>query len=146
MNCTVDASVFASAVRHEEEHWLCSREFLRRVQVDGAEVFCPTLVVPECAAAVARATGDAAHATRIVALIESLPRIHLVALDLEMAHEAASLAVSCRVRGADSIYMATARASLAVLVTWDKDVLLRADGAVRCVTPQQWLDGLGPDG
>jgi len=61
MNCTVDANVFVAAVRLEEKHYTVSRGFLHRARAEAVTVFCPTLILPECAAAIARPTGDAAH-------------------------------------------------------------------------------------
>ena len=49
MNCTIDASVFVAAVRLEEDHYTVSREFLLRAREEAVTVFCPTLVLPECA-------------------------------------------------------------------------------------------------
>ena len=68
MNCTVDASVFVAAARLEEAGYATSREFIRRMQT--VDTFCPTLVLPECAAAIVRPLGDIALARELVALVQ----------------------------------------------------------------------------
>jgi len=52
MNLTIDASVFVSAARPSEKQYPQSYWFLHKVK--GAKIFCPTLVLAECGAAIAR--------------------------------------------------------------------------------------------
>ncbi len=52
MNLTIDASVFVSAARPSEKLYSLSYRFLQKVK--GLKVFCPTLVLAECGAAIAR--------------------------------------------------------------------------------------------
>ena len=59
MNLTVDASVFVAASRSDEAHYLASLQFLQLVRAQGCDLFCPTLLLPECAAAIARPAADA---------------------------------------------------------------------------------------
>ena len=73
MNCTIDASVFVAAARDQEAQHLTSLEFLDQIQAQGTTVFCPALVLAECAAAIARSTGDVTLAEELITLIESLP-------------------------------------------------------------------------
>lgn len=53
MNLTVDASVFVAAARTEEVHYEASRQLLLRAQAQDVTLFCPVLILPECAAAIA---------------------------------------------------------------------------------------------
>lgn len=46
------------------------------------EVYCPTLALAECAAAIARQTDDAYLARGLVSMIEDFPGIKLISLDL----------------------------------------------------------------
>jgi predicted nucleic acid-binding protein len=68
------------------------------------------LAPAECAAAIARPTGDSSLAEELVAIVEDFPGINLVSLDLPLAHKAAQIAVSYRLRGADAVYVAVAEA------------------------------------
>jgi len=140
VNLTIDASVFVAAARTVEIHYSTSREFLREVRTQKADLFCPILLLPECAAAITRSTTDASLAEALISLIESFPRLQLVPLDLSLGHMAVDAAMAHRVRGADSIYISVAQMGVAELVTWDEEMLKRGSEAVTTSTPTQWLE------
>ncbi|MBN1582878.1 MAG: type II toxin-antitoxin system VapC family toxin [Anaerolineae bacterium] len=139
MNITIDASVFVSSARTNETHYHASRQFLIQVQDQDAILFCPSLVLPECAAAIARPTGDAALGEELVALIEAMPGLQLVHLDSSLAHRAAEIATRHRLRGADAVYVAVAEALDAILITLDAEMLERGAVVVTTMTPTQFL-------
>ncbi len=138
MNLTIDASVFVAAVHPEEFHFAASRRFLQQAQAKAMSAFCPTLVLPECAAAIARPTGDTVLAAELTSLIEAFPGLRLVMLDTSLARRAAQIATIHRLRGADSIYVAVAEAFDATLVTWDVEMLQRSQAVVSTLTPARW--------
>ena len=140
MTITVDASVFVAAARAEEAHNQASRRFLLQVQARDENLFCPTLVLPECAAAVSRPTGDPALGEELVALIEGIPLLHLVSLDPPLARRAVQIATHHRLRGADSCYVALAEALHAALITLDAEMLERGADVVATMTPVQWME------
>ena len=108
MNYTIDASVFVAAARAPEIHHAASLEFLRLVGGQTENLFCSTLVLAECSAAIARQTNRPILAERTVTLIERFPNLLLAPLDLPLARRAAQIAMTHRLRGADSIYVAVA--------------------------------------
>lgn len=140
MSVSIDANVFVSAARAPDVHHAVSVEFLQEIERQNAPIHCPTLVLAECSAAIARQTDNALLAERAVALIEGLPNLLLVPLDIPLARRAAQIARDYRVRGADSIYVAVAEALSATLITWDAELLARGPAAVPRVTPAQWLE------
>ncbi len=140
MNLTVDASVFVAASRADEVHYRASRQFLQQVQAQQCDLYCPTLVLPECAAAIARPTADARLAEELVLLIQGIPRLHLVILDLPLAQRASQLAREHRIRGADSVYVAVADTFGSRLIAWDAELLERGAGIVTTLTPLEWLE------
>jgi predicted nucleic acid-binding protein len=140
MNLTVDASVFVAASRADEVHYQASREFLQQIQAQRCDLYCPTLVLPECAAAIARPTADARLAEELVLLIEGLPRLHLVALDLTLAQHASQVAREHRLRGADSVYVSVADIFDSSLIAWDAELLERGAGVVTTMTPLEWME------
>jgi predicted nucleic acid-binding protein len=146
MNLTVDASVFVAAARVEEIHYSTSRQFLLQARAHDATLFCPALVLPECAAAIARPTGDAALAEELIDLIEGFPGMQLIPLEVHLARQAAHAATNHRLGGAGSGYVAVADTFDATLITWDAEMLERGLGAVKTVTPSHWLDTLGIPG
>lgn len=138
MNCTIDASIFVAAARSVEPNHSLSREFLQKAQ--SMQIYCPTLALAECAAAIARPTGDSSLAEELVAIVEDFPGINLVSLDLPLARRAAQIAVAYRLRGADAIYVAVAEAFNAMLFSWDLEMLRRCPVPVETLTPTQWLN------
>jgi predicted nucleic acid-binding protein len=97
-------------------------------------------VLAECSAAIARQTDDPLLAERTEALIETLPNMALVPLDITLARHAAQLARDYRLRGADSVYLAVAETLGATLITWDGEVLGRGPADVPRLTPIKWLE------
>jgi predicted nucleic acid-binding protein len=139
MNLTIDASVFVAASRADEVHYRASRQFLGQIRSQRCNLYCPTLVLPECAAAIARPTSDARLAEELVSLIETFPGLQLVPLDLPLAHLAAQIARDHHFRGADSVYVSVARTFDSELIAWDTEMLARSADAVAAMTPLEWL-------
>jgi predicted nucleic acid-binding protein len=139
MNLTVDASVFVAASRADEVHYLASRQLLQQARAQRCSLFCPTLVLPECAAAIARPTGDADLAEELVLLVEAFPGLQLVPLDLPLARRAGQIAREYRVRGADAVYVAVAETFDAALIAWDAEMLARCADVVTIMTPLEWM-------
>jgi predicted nucleic acid-binding protein len=140
MNLTVDASVFVAAARTDEAHYRASRRFLRRAREQRCQLYCPTLLLPECAAAIARPTADAALAEELVSLVENFPGLQLVPLDAPLARHAVQVAKEHRLRGADSVYVSVAPMLDAGLIAWDAELLERGADVVTTMTPLQWTE------
>jgi predicted nucleic acid-binding protein len=139
MSVVIDASIWVASVRPSEQHHAASRQFLQSIGDNAVDVYCPSLVLPECMAAIARPTGDATLADALVHKLESFPRLSLISLTLDQAHRAAVIARDCRLRGADSVYVATADYAKAYLVTWDVEVVTRCGSLIQAMTPDDWL-------
>jgi predicted nucleic acid-binding protein len=139
MNCTIDTNVFVASARFEEVHHAVSLLFLDQVQLGNWHVYCPSLVLPESAAALVRATDDPLLANELVTLIVTFPNLYLESLTLELAQRAAQIAIAQHVRGADAVYLAVAEMSEAMLVTWDREIRDRGQAVVNTMTPQEWL-------
>ncbi len=136
----IDASVFVAAFQsHEPDHPGCLQLLSEIRKPPGTSVSCPSLVLPECAGAVARITGRTDMAEEVLSTVEDCPGLTLSALDAPLARDAAALATSCRLRGADAVYVAVARRLDATLITLDREVLHRAKPVVRVLTPLEWL-------
>lgn len=139
MNVTVDASVFVAAARTDDVRYVASRQLLQKVEAQGCCLVCPTLLLPECASAIARPTGDSDLARELIELVQAFPRLRLAPLDPPMARRAADIARQQRVRGADPVYVAVAEASDAILIAWDSEMLERCSCVVTVITPHEWL-------
>jgi predicted nucleic acid-binding protein len=137
MRCTIDASVFVASARSDESNYPQSRKFLKVAQ--SLEIYCPSMALAECAAAIARQTGDPALAEELISIIVDFPGINLISLDLSLARKAAQAAIKYKLRGADSVYVAVAEVYGSTLITWDQEMLRRCPAAVVTMTPEEGL-------
>jgi predicted nucleic acid-binding protein len=131
----IDANVVVAAGTDGEIHHRDSSAMLVRADRAGVQVISPTLLLSEVAAATVRSTGDNAAARRTLDMIRQRPGLSLIPLDATRAQRAAELAITLRLRGADSVYAQVAEEFDAVLVTWDEELLQRTGAAVSAMTP-----------
>ncbi len=136
---TIDANVFVSARNRSESQQADSSRFLGRVVQASFSVFCPTLVVPETAAAIARPTGNITLANAVVLQIENFPDLLLIGLTQDRARQAADITTLYGLRGADAVYVALAQELGTTLITWGGGMLARGAQAVPTMTPTDWL-------
>ena len=142
MNVTLDASVWLAAMSAgEREHARCAA--LVASLVEGrVPLHQPGLFVIEVCAAVARRTRDRALAMAAGEATLASPYLTLYPLDHALAAEAADVAATCAVRGADAVYVATARHAGATLLTLDAEVRDRAAGVAAVRTPAEWSEAM----
>jgi predicted nucleic acid-binding protein len=142
---TLDASVHVSALNPHEPESAASQAFLRLLYQRPIPLFCPTLLVVEVAAAIARTLDDADRAVALAVLVRDWPNQTLVPLDSPLADLATDLAARWRLRGADAVYAAVARQHGATLVTLDRQQLERLSPEVRVVRPADVLGEIDTD-
>src|SRR5215510_4759569 len=136
---TIDASVFVNAFNRHEEGHAKSLQILSAIQESGDPVIVPTLLVAEIASAVARATEDTAGALQYAMATAALPHLTLVALTAAVARQAADLAATHRLRGADAVYVAVARRYSTTIVSRDREQRTRGAAVVACRAPEAAL-------
>ena len=136
---TIDANVFVAASITTESHHPDSLALLTRLRLRDIAVYCPSLVIAETVAAIARPTGDVALALQSIRLISRFPNMSLLNLTQRRSRAAARLAANLRLRGADAVYVAAAVESIATLITWETQILQRAPAAVATMNPTDWL-------
>ena len=132
--------MFVNAFNPHEEGHESSFAFLSAVRERGDPVIVPTLIVPEVAAAIARAVGDRTSALQYAMAIAALPHFTLVSLTPEVARQAADLAATYRLRGADAVYVAVARRYGTTIVSRDVEQTTRGAAVVACATPKEALE------
>ena len=137
---TIDASVFVNAFNPHEAGHTESLRLLATIQEHGDPVIAPTLLVPDIASAVARASGDGPGALRYARATSALPHLTLVALTSALARQAAELSADHRLRGADAIYLAVARRYATTLVSRDDEQRARGATIAKCQTPEEALN------
>jgi len=116
-----------------------SQAFLAQVQRQCVPTFCPTLLLVEVAAAIARALDDTGCAVALATELRGLPNQTLVSLDEALADCAADLAATARLRGADAVYAAVAQQYGTTLVTLDRRQLERLPPLVKTARPADVL-------
>lgn len=135
----VDASVwvarFLDADRHHGVAMDCITALLKR----ESRLVIPVLAWPEVAGAIARRTGAAEDGHDAVDIIRALRWIESIPMDASLAHEAAKIAGSQKLRGADAVYVALAVTRRMPLITLDTEMLERASSVAKIFTPEQWL-------
>ena len=141
---TVDASVHVSALNPTEAGSADSRAFLAQVQRQRVPLFCPTLLLVEVAAAIARVLDDAGRAVALAMELRGWPNQTLVSLDEPLADRAVGLAATARLRGADAVYAAVAQQYGTVLVTLDRQQLERLPPVVKAARPADVLCAVAP--
>lgn len=136
---TIDASVFVNAFNPHEDGHAASLQLLVAIQERGDPVMMPTLVIPEITAAVARVSDDSVGALEYAKATAALPHVTLVTLTAVTARQAAELAATYRLRGADAVYLAVAHRYGTTLVSRDEEQRARGSAVVTCRTPEEAL-------
>jgi predicted nucleic acid-binding protein len=135
----VDASVWVSFFVTTDSTHAASVTWLERHTAAGGMVVAPSILLIEVAAAISRRLGPAgggpAMALAAVSAIGRLPLTRIVPMDPDLVEEATELAAGHGLRGADAIYVATARRLAIRLLTWDADQLARAPSTVHAFRP-----------
>ena len=135
---TLDASVWLAAISAgEREHARCSA-LIESLVEQRVPLHQPGLFVIEVCATIARRTRDRTLAMAAGEATLAAPYLMLYPLDHALALEAAEVAATCALRGADAVYVATARHAGATLLTLDAEVRDRAGGVVAVRTPEEW--------
>lgn len=138
---TIDASVFVSAFNPHEPGHAESLRLLATIQEHADPVIVPTLLVPEIASAVTRASADGPGALQYARATAELPHLTVVSLTLALARQAAELAAGHGLRGADAVYLAVARRYGTTLVSRDDEQRARGSAITTCQTPEEALNG-----
>jgi predicted nucleic acid-binding protein len=131
----VDATVWVSRFMPRDEFHERSRRWLSAHTAAGGRVVAPLLLQVELAGAVSRRTGDPALARRAGDSLLRLSSLRLVPLDPQLGRAAADVAANLGLRGADAVYVATARALHVPLLTWDDDQRERAGRVIAAYSP-----------
>jgi predicted nucleic acid-binding protein len=131
--------VFVNAFNPHEEGHAESLQMLTAIQERGDPVIVPALLLPEIASAVARASDDSAGAQQYANATAALPHLTIVTLTVLLARQAAALAATHRLRGADAVYLAVARRYGTTVVSRDDEQRTRGSAIAVCQTPEEVL-------
>lgn len=132
---TVDASVFVAACRPREPGHAASVGFMRALLAADAMLVEPVILPVEVGAALHRTGIEAESAREYSESLFEQPQLTLVTTDEHMARRSLALALQCRLRGADALYVAAAALYGARLVTLDDEQLARAPASLHACRP-----------
>lgn len=131
----VDASVVVAVFLENDPGHGAARRWLEEVALAGSRVVAPSVLLPEVASAIRRATADEGPARRAVHLLLSEPVISIAPLSEEMAVHAAEVAAAAGLRGTDAVYAGLAAGLGYRLVTLDREQLERAREVAETMEP-----------
>lgn len=132
---TIDASIFVAAYRSHEGHSVDSREVLRLVKQAAITLIEPAILPVEITAALAHAGVNPTWAVEYAENALDFSFLTMQPLDETTARDAMKIAAQYRLRGADSLYVATAVRFGARLVTLDAEQLERSPASVAACKP-----------
>jgi predicted nucleic acid-binding protein len=132
----VDASVWLAAFDPSEVDHPASVAFLQAVERDGTPLAIPAFGIVETGCAIARRTGSRAIAEEATRTLARNARLSVVPTHDQIVALALDIGIERRLRGADAVYAATAAHVGGRLITWDRELLERADAR----TPSAWSD------
>lgn len=132
---TLDASIWTAAYDSRDAFHAHSTAFLVAVTRRRLPLYGPAFVVIEVACALARRAQSPAAGKDALQTLRSHPLLILQPLDERLLAVAARLGAHQLLRGADALYAATAAICSAPLISWDDELIRRAEA----VTPTDWL-------
>ncbi len=138
----IDASVLTNSQIENERFYIDSKNFINKIMENKIKVVVPEIIIPEVASAIARGTGNANYAIKFVLEFRKIPNINIVPVESNLSNLAADIAARHKLRGADSIYVATSIAFNARLITLDKHQKEKASKILYALTPAEELIAL----
>jgi predicted nucleic acid-binding protein len=135
----VDASVWVAIFRGNDVHHVAGVAFLDLAVANQEDLNVPNLALAEIAGVFVRQTGQARLASRTVRAVLALPRVHRHGLNDALGDRAAALAASCKLRGADAVFVALAEALDQPLITVDREILERSSRVIEAKAPDVWV-------
>ena len=130
----IDASVWVAAADSADALCGSSRAFLRAVMRLGEPIVLPAIARLEVACALSRRLRNP---ERGVALADDLLQSRLVTeMDLDpLLERAITLGTASFLRAGDAFYAAAAAEGSALIISWDRELIRRANAT----TPEDWL-------
>jgi predicted nucleic acid-binding protein len=131
----VDTSVYVALLNKEDVGHEASRRWFESVVRNGERLIAPVIIMVEAGAAISRGLNDPAFGQQVVEQIGQLSFLELIPIDHSFAGLAADIAVNCRIRGCDALFVALAQQRNAPLVTLDKQQRERGQAVVTVIEP-----------
>ena len=105
----IDASVWVAFFLRTDTNHTTSYQWINNHTATDRELFAPTILLPEVASAMARRTDKPRRGLNALNTLESLTLRGWVQMEHDPMREAAQIAITLGLRGADAIYVAVAK-------------------------------------
>jgi predicted nucleic acid-binding protein len=128
----LDASAWVARLVPQDEFHPAVSDWMTSQRAAGGQFVSPSLLLAEVAGAISRRTTKSLG-RKVLRELSSMPGLRIVEMDHNLIQNAAALAAGRGLRGADSVYVATARQLGVPLLTLDEDQRLRAQGVVKII-------------
>lgn len=139
MSVTLDASVWLAAISPGASAQATCAAVVEALVSQRVPLHQPGLFVIEICATIARRTRNRRLAMAAGEAVITLPYLTIHPLNHDLAATASEVSATCALRGADAVYVATARHSGSTLLTLDAEVRERAGTVATVLTPDEWL-------
>ena len=131
----IDASVWISFLLLGDIHHVPAVIWLNAYINGGGNIVAPSILAVETGSGISRVAQNAAFARNAVSVTYSFPYLTLQGIDQALIDEATDVAVTFRLKGADSIYVALAKQLGVPLVSFDQEQLTRPVGVISTIRP-----------
>ena len=131
----VDASVWIGSLLPNDVHYVPAQFWLNAHVSSGGHIVAPLILPLETGSAIARVKQDVRFALDSVSDLYSFQYISLQALDQSLIDEATDIAITFRLRSADSIYVALGKRLAVPLVTFDQEQISRPASIITTIRP-----------
>ncbi|HEY0068923.1 MAG TPA: type II toxin-antitoxin system VapC family toxin [Chloroflexia bacterium] len=131
----VDTSFWVSTLLRKDSNHVAALSWLSAYLYDQGQLVAPQMLIPETAGAMVRITQDKNLARTAVSNLYLFPFMRLVPVDHMLVDDAADLAITFRLKGADALYVAVARQLGVPLVTFDREQLTRPASIIATIRP-----------
>ena len=132
----VDASVYVALLNSHEERHQDAWAWFKAASSAGDGITAPTILVTEVAGAIRRGSGQPTMAQRAVQQLLGANIVELVPITIALAARSAAIAIDCRLRGADALYVALAERNQDELITFDRQQRERGAKVVSTRCPE----------
>jgi predicted nucleic acid-binding protein len=131
----VDASIWVAFFLTADVNYEASSNWIDNHTSAGGMVVGPSIVLTEVASAISRRLARPQSAIHAARAISRLAPMRIIQMDSTLIWEATDISARFGLRGADSIYVATAQQLNLPLLTWDKEQLARPASIITTMHP-----------
>jgi predicted nucleic acid-binding protein len=135
----IDASVMVSILHPPDVFHGVSRQWFVRHLNAGGTLIAPYLLLSEVAGVISRETRNPDLGLQAIHWLEALPELTLFPVDAALSFQAAEIAASLALRGADAQYVALAAQHGLPLITWDRQQRERSSQRIDAQQPDELL-------